>query len=203
MPIVRMISIFPQLNKVGEMRSLLEERAKSNQGLSLAQNILGETGIFVTTKVFDSLEDFDKDRTDVSNFAGRAKIGELSRQPATIRLLSPIVMPTEPRNSNLRFTQQAVVFPTSQGQDAVQDAVEEFAKGQQANGRPFFRMAQVLFSHDGPAFTMGDSYETLAELENVNRQRAEAVTELRAKVGPNVTRPAVQRIREILVPANA
>ncbi len=203
MTIVRMISIYPQLDKTAEVRSILEEYAKATPGFSLSQNILGEVGIFVSTRVFDNLDDFDKDRTDPSNFERRAKIGALSRQAATIRLLSPIVMPAESENSNNRFAQQAFVFPTTQGIEAVQDAVEEFAKGQQANGRPGFRMAQVLFAHEAPAFTMGDRYETLAELENVNRQRIDAVAELRAKVGPNVTQPAIQRIREILVPANA
>ena len=203
MSVVRLVSIFPQLDKTAELLSLLEEGAKASPGLGLSQNIFGEVPTLTTTKVFDSLEDLEKDRSDPSNIARRAKIGPLSRQASVIRLLSPIVPPTETMNSNLRFTQRAVFFPTSQGNDAVRDAVEEFAKGQQANGRPFFRMAQVLFAHDDPAFTAGDSYETLAELENVTRQRTEAVAELRAKLGSNIARPTIQRIQEIIVPANA
>ena len=47
---------------------------------------------------------------------------------------------------------------------------------------------------------MLDSYETLAEVENVLRLRQGKVDELRSKLGPNLSAPTLSRIREVIVP---
>lgn len=199
--IVRMVSIFPQLDKEAEARAILERSTRGTEGRSLSQDILGEIPVLVTSTLFDTLEDFDKDRTDPSKQEGRAKLTAMSRRPVTIRLLNPIVMPLQPLDSTLRYYQQVVTFPSAEGVDDIKKVAEEFAKDQQMNGRSNFRVAQVLFPHDAPAIVLADSYETLAELENVNRQRAEAASAFRSKVGPSVTRSSITRIREILVPS--
>ena len=199
--VVRLVSIFPRLDKTGEVRSMLEARAKTTRGQSLSRNIIGEIPTFVSARLFNSLEDLEKDGTDPANAEHRAAISGLSRQPVTVRLLNPIVSAAQSVDSGQRYTQQAVLFPTNDGQDSLRGILEEFAKGQQENGRPRFRMTQLLFPHDGPAFTLGDSYESITELENVTGQRAGAVSALRAKTAPHLLRPSIQRIREILVTA--
>ena len=87
----------------------------------------------------------------------RAKITRLMSQPITVRLLSPIMPPAQSIDSGASHTQQVILFPTPLGQDALRGILEEFAKEQQAHGRPRFRLAQTIFGHDGPAFIMEDS----------------------------------------------
>lgn len=64
MTVVRLVSTFPKLEKYAEVRSNLEERARSTPRMSLSQNIVGEIPVLVTTMGFYSLEDSEKDRTD-------------------------------------------------------------------------------------------------------------------------------------------
>ncbi|HIM91516.1 MAG TPA: hypothetical protein EYM52_12440 [Dehalococcoidia bacterium] len=64
MTVVRLVSTFPKLEKYAEVRSNLEARARSTPRMSLSQNIVGEIPVLVTKMVFDSLEDYEKDRTD-------------------------------------------------------------------------------------------------------------------------------------------
>jgi len=206
MTIVRIISIFPGLEHAVAMRSLLSDRVSSTPGTSLSINVLGEMPTFVETSTFDSLEAYEKDRDTLAAnpnvIEGRNQIGTMSRQPVVVRLLDTIINPLEPRGSNIRYNLRAVIFPTPGGQDTVQAAMEDFTQAQQAAGRVHLRMAQVLFPHDGAAFTIGDSFETMAELENVARSRAAAVSDFRAKIANSVRDPAVYRISEVIVPAN-
>ena len=59
---------------------------------------------------------------------------------------------------------------------------------------------QAILAHDGPAFSVMDSYETLAELEDVTRQREGKVAELRSSLGSNLRAPTMNRLREVIVP---
>ena len=122
-------------------------------------------------------------------------------QPVTVRLLSPIVPPAQSIDSGASHTQQVIPFPTPLGQDALRGILEEFAKEQRAHVRPRFRLAQTIFGHEGPAFIMWDSYESVSELEAVSQQRVESASALRAKTVAHLERPSIQRIREIIVPA--
>ena len=115
-------------------------------------------------------------------------------------LATSIVDPVGDMNAGQRYTQQAIIRPTTQGQAAVRSIVVDFAKEMQQEGRPLFRATQALFPHDGPGISMLDSYETLAELENVMRQRQGKVEELRSKLGPHLSAPTMSRIREVIVP---
>ena len=93
----------------------------------------------------------------------------------------------------LRFTKIPVSSPK---------LPEAFAKAQQANGRKHFRMAELLFGHDGAAFTFGDSFETMAELENVNRDRQASIKVNRAEIGERLRTAPFHRLMEVIVPAN-
>lgn len=56
MTIVRTVTVVPAMDKIGAMRSILEDRIRSTPGKSFSVNVLGETATFVQTTVFDSLE---------------------------------------------------------------------------------------------------------------------------------------------------
>ena len=206
MSIIRIVSIFPSPDKVGEMRSLLEGRIRSTPGTSLSIGVIGEMATFVETTVFESLEAYEKvrdaDMADSSILQHRAQIGSLVRQPVVIRLLDTIISPLEPIGSNMRYNQRVVFFPTPQGENSLREALEEFVRGQQAAGRVHIRLAQPIFSHDGSAYTVGDSYETMAELENVLRGRASAVSDFSEKIATSIRQPRVNRLLEVIVPAN-
>ena len=109
--------------------------------------------------------------------------------------------PAQSIDSGASHTQPVILFPTPLGQDALRGILEEFAKEQQAQVRPRFRLAQPIFGHDGPAFIIEDSYESVSELEAVSQQRVESASTLRAKTAAHLERPSIQRIREIIVPA--
>lgn len=145
MTVVRLVSTFPKLEKYAKVRSNLEARARSTPRMSLSQNIVGEIPVLVTTMVFDSLEDYEKDRTDPVMWEHRAKITGLMSQLITVRLLSPIVPPAQSIDSGSSHTQQVILVPTPLGQDALRGTLEEFAKEQQAHVRPRFRLAQTIF----------------------------------------------------------
>ena len=206
MSIVRIVSIFPTLENAGAMRSHLEGRVSSTPGTSLSVNVLGEMPTFVETTVFDSLEAYEKardtDTADASIQQHRAQIGSMSRQSVIVRLLNPIVSPAEPMGSNIRYNHRIVFRPTTTGLDTVRESLEKFAKAEQESGRVHFRMAQLMFGHDGSALTLGDSYETLAELENVTRDRAPKAAASRAEIGSQLRDTVVQRLTEVIVPAN-
>ena len=132
----------------------------------------------------------------------RAKITGLMSQPITVRLLSPIMPPAQSIDSGTSHTQQVILFPTPLRQDALRGILEKFAKEQQTHGRPRFRLAQTIFGHDGPAFIIEDSYESVSELEAVSQQRVERASTLRAKTAAHLERPSIQRVREIIVPTD-
>lgn len=206
MSIVRIVSVFPKIDGVGPMRSLITERIRSTPGTSLSMGVVGEMTTFEHTTVFDSLEAYEKVRdsesADPAIMEHRNKIGDLSRLPVTIRLLNTIVNPTEPMGSNLRYALRTVFQPNPAGHDVVKDSLEAFAKAQQAEGRKYFRMAELIFGHDGAALTLGDSFETMAELENVTRNRQAGIKVNRAEIGAHLRTAPLHRLMEIIVPAN-
>ena len=206
MVIISRVSVFPVPDKSAEVQSVIEAHVRSNPNnirFSLWRVILGEQPTFNVVSLFDSLEEYEKNRD--ANFANPdyaqavAKINSMVRQPNIIRLATSLVDPVGDMNAGQRYTQQAIIRPTTQGEQAVRSIVVDFAKGMQAE-RPLFRATQAIFGSDGPAISMMDSYETLAELDNVMRQRAGKVDELRSKLGPNLSAPTMNRLREVIVP---
>lgn len=84
----------------------------------------------------------------------------------------------------------------------MRDSLKAFAKTEQENGRQYFRMAELLFGHDGSALTLGDCFENLAEVENVNRSRAAKIKVSRSEIGSLLRASPLQRLYEVLVPAD-
>ncbi|MCH7626077.1 MAG: hypothetical protein IIC83_09155 [Chloroflexi bacterium] len=206
MVIISRTAVFPTPDKAAEVQSVVEDFVRSNPNnirISLWRAILGELPTLSVVSLFDGLEEFEKNRD--ANFENPdyvqsvAKINSMVRQPNTTRLATSLVDPVGEITADHRYTQQAVIRPTTQGQAAVRDIVVDFAKGMQAE-RPLFRATQAIFPHDGPGISMLDSYETLAELENFMRQRAGKIDELRSKIGPNLSAPTMSRVREVIVP---
>ena len=206
MVIISRTAVFPTPDKAAEVQSVVEDFVRGNPNnirISLWRAILGELPTLSVVSLFDSLEEFEKNRD--ANFENPdyvqsvAKINSMVRQPNTTRLATSLVDPVGEITANHRYAQQAIFRPTTQGQAAVRDIVVDFAKGMQAE-RPLFRATQAIFPHDGPGISMLDSYETLAELENFMRQRAGKIDELRSKIGPNLSAPTMSRVREIIVP---
>ena len=62
------------------------------------------------------------------------------------------------------------------------------------------RMARRIYGASGGVFTLGDSYMTLAEADDVARQGGERVRALIANLAGKLRAPASQELREIIVP---
>ena len=208
MVIISRIAVFPVPDKAAEVQNVLEGYISSNPNNiknSLWRVVFGEIPAFSAISLFDSLEDYEKNRdANIANpdyVQAVAKFNPMLRQPMITRLATSIVDPVGDMNADKRYTQQAIIRPTTHGQAAVRSVIVDFAKEMQAE-RPLFRATQALFPHDGPAISMMDSYETLAELENVMRQRQGKVDELRSKIGSNLSAPTMSRIREVILPFN-
>ena len=208
MVVISRIAVFPVPDKAAEVQSVLEGYISSNPNKirnSLWRVVLGELPAFSAISLFDSLEDYEKNRdANIANpdyVQAVAKFNPMLRQPTITRVAISIVDPVGDMNAGQRYTQQAIIRPTTQGQAAVRSIVVDFAKGMQSE-RPLVRATQALFPHDGPGISMLDSYETLAELENVMRQRQGKVDELRSKIGSNLSAPTMSRIREVILPFN-
>ena len=209
MVIISRVAVFPVPDKAGEVQSIVEEFFRSNPNnirVSLWRMILGELPTYTVVSLFDSLEAYEKNRD--ANFANSdyvealAKVNSMVRQPMISRLAISIVDPVGDMSAGGRYTQQIILLPTNQGQETVRSTVVDFAKGQQAEGRPRFRASQAIFANDGPAISMMDGYETLAELDNVRRQRTDKVAELWSSLGSNLRAPTMNRLREVILPFN-
>ena len=158
-------TVFPVPDKAAEVQSVLEGYIRSNPNNirnSLWRVVLGELPAFSAISLFDSLEDYEKNRdANIANpdyVQAVAKLNPMLRQPMITRLATSIVDPVGEIGAGQRYTQQVIIRPTTQGQAAVRSIVVDFAKEMQAEGRPLFRATQALFPHDGPAISMMDSY---------------------------------------------
>ena len=207
MVIISRIAVFPVPEKAAEVQSVLEGYISSNPNKirnSLWRVVFGELPAFSAISLFDSVEDYEKNRdANIANpdyVQAVAKFNPMLRQPTITRLATSIVDPVGDMNAGGRYTQQVILLPTNQGQESVRNIVVDFAKGQQAEGRPLFRATQAIFAHDGPAFSLMDSYETLAELDNVRRHRTDKAAELWSSLGSNLRAPTMNRLREVILP---
>ncbi len=207
MVIISRVAVFPVPDKAAEVQSVLEGYIRSNPNKirnSLWRVVFGELPAFSAISIFDSVEDYEKNRdANIANpdyVQAVAKFNPMLRQPTITRLATSIVDPVGDMNAGGRYTQQVILLPTNQGQETVRNIVVDFAKGQQAEGRPLFRATQAIFAHDGPAFSLMDSYETLAELDNVRRHRTDKAAELWSSLGSNLRAPTMNRLREVILP---
>ena len=207
MVIISRVAVFPMPDKAAEVQKVLEDYVRSNPNnirVSLWRVILGEVPTFSAVSLFDSLEEYEKNRdASLANpdyVHAVAKVNSMARQPITTRLATSLVDPVGVIGAGHRYTRQAIIRPTNQGQESVRSIVVDFAKGAQSDGRPLARATQAILPHDGPAFSLMDSYQTLAELESVMRQREGKVAQLRSSLGSNLRAPTMNRLREVIVP---
>ena len=204
--------IFAALGRYPEVRSLLEEAVKNSPTdvlNSLSLSVLGELGTYVLTVLHEDLAAYekvrDRNQADPTFLAAAAKLVTMIRQPVVVNLSEVVVGTATPVGTGPtpRYTHRAEFYPADgQGAD-VAGHLEEFAKAEQAAGRPLFRMARRVYGASGAVFTLGDSHQTLAEAEDVARQRAERTRALGVNLAGKLRAPASQELREIIVPFSA
>ena len=204
---VRHTRIRPSLDNAAEVRSLVEERVRSNPTearVLLAQNVLGELPTLTVTALYEDMAALEKDRdanaADPDFQSLQAKLGSMIRQPYESSVFEVIIRGDPGAQPTARYTIRAEFFPAPGKQAEVEALLEEFAKGQQADGRSSFRMARQVFSPSGSVIALGDGYETLAEYQNVARQRRDRSRELIAKVEAISRAPMSHELRETIVP---
>ena len=207
MVIVARANVSPVPDKAGEVRSVLEERVRANPNnirIGLLQDVIGEVPAFQVVSIFDTLEDYEKNRD--ANLASEdyvhavANLNSMVRQPNVTRIGRSIVDPIGQIGPEQRYTQQVIFQPNTGELGNVRGLMEAFAKDQQANGRPLFRVTQALLGHTGTAISALDSYETLAELENTMIQNAAKAAEVGSKLAGKLNAAVMYRLREVIVP---
>lgn len=201
--LVRQTFFHAAVDKYAELRSLLEDNVRNNSsGLTggLTRPVFGSLFTFGVSSLFENLEALEKDRDtaeanpQIQEF--RAKIGTLIREPVEVTVGEIIVPPAS--GANERYRELIEIFPALGNGNQVQETLVEFAKSQQAAGRPNFSCGRRLFSN-GRIFTLRDTYETLAEQENVSRERSAAFGGLMNQLTPLISRPASIELRELVV----
>ena len=115
------------------------------------------------TSIFDDIGAYEKNRdalwANPAFLDHQVKLTPLLRQPTEITLSESIVNTMAATGATQpRYAHRALVYPATGAEPEVRSILEGFAKGQQADGRPYFRMGRRLFSAIGPVFTMRDSY---------------------------------------------
>ena len=133
MVIISRIAVFPVPDKAAEVQSVLEGYISSNPNNirnSLWRVVFGELPAFSAISLFDSLEDYEKNRdANIANpdyVQAVAKFNPMLRQPTITRLATSIVDPVGDMNAGQRYTQQAIIRPTTQGQAAVRSIVADY-----------------------------------------------------------------------------
>ncbi len=205
--LVQQVSISPIVGNVAEVRTLLEVNVRSNPaGLTgaLTRPVFGDLFTFGISALFENMEALEKARDTADSNPQvqeyRAKIESLIRQPIELAV-SKIVVPGASDSSG-RYRQVTQFFPVAGKHGEVQSILEELAKSQQAAGRPNFSCVVRLFSSSGPIISVRDTYETLAEQENVTRQFTSSAgyTEIISKLPSLVRRPFSSGLRELIMP---
>ncbi len=203
--LVQQVFFSPTIGKVAELRSLIEENVRTNAlGLTgaLTRPVFGDLFTFGISSLLENMEALEKVRdTAEANpqiLEYRAKIESLIREPVEVTV-NEIVVPGAADLSG-RYRQVTQFYPAIGKQGEVQSILEEFAKSQQAAGRPNFSCSVRLFSSSGPIISIRDTFETLAEQENVSREFIRSASmELITKLPPLVRRPFSSGLRELIV----
>ena len=209
---VQNVRIFAALDKAAEVRSLLEEAVRNSPTdvlNSLSVSILGELGIFVVTTLHEDLAAYekvrDRNQADSSFRASVAKLSTTIRQPFVVTLRDIVVGAATPAGTRPtpRYTNHSKFYPASGHVGEMAGYLEDFAKAQQADGRPLYRMTRRLpYGASGPDFTIGDSYQTVAEAED-SRKGKKGIPELFANLAGKMRALVSDELREIIVPFRA
>ena len=204
---VRQVKIFPAMDRAAEVRALLEEQVRGvsqSERTLLAQNVFGELPAFVITSIFDDIGAFERNRdalwADRAFLDFQAKLNPMLRQPTEVMIAETIVTTAAGPGPTPRYSHQALIYPNNGAEQKVRSVLEGFARGQQSDGRLYFRMARRLFSATGPVFSMGDGYWSLSEFDSVNKARADKVREFSNQLAARTRAPMTHELREVLVP---
>ncbi len=204
--LVRQTFFQAAIDKLAELRSTLEENVRNNPlGLTggLTRPVFGSLFSFGVSSLWENMEALEKDRdaaeANPQVQAFRAKVGSLIREPVEMTV-SEITVPGAADLTG-RYRQVTQFYPAIGKQREVQSILEELAKSQQAAGRPNFSCSARLFSSSGPIIAIRDTYETLAEQENVSREftSGEATRKLITNLPALVRRPFSSALRELIV----
>ncbi len=204
--IIFRVSQFPQIGKVGELRAHLEENVKQSQAdgvqTSLSQKVVSDSEpALEVNRLFENLEAFEKFRDQSSSGmeSRRQEVAPLIRQPANTTLSNGLVPPSG-ENAPRRYAGNALVYPALGKGPLVRSILTEFVRSYQAE-RPYASIAARLLSSQGAVFVFRDSFETLAEFENIWVNNPSASLQAAAAQVTSLSRaPIVQELYEFLVP---
>ena len=199
---------YPAIGKAGELRTLIEENVKQSQAdgvrTTLIQKVVFDSGpVFVANRVFDNMEALEKFRDQiVSNPTYREsveKAAPLRRKDIDIEIFN-VLVPRSGENVPGRYTFRALAYPALGKEPLVRSIMTESVKSYQAE-RPFSMLSAQLFSSQGVVFVFSDSFETLAEFENVTINNPSTSLQAAAAQGISLSRaPIVNELYEVLIP---
>ena len=202
--IVFRVSQFPQIGKVGELRAHVEENVKQSKAdgvqTSLSQKVVSDSGpALVVNRMFENLEAFEKFREQSSSRveSRRQEVAPLIRQLANTTLSNILVPGSE--NAPHRYAGNSLIYPTTGKGALVRSILTERVKQYQAE-RPYASIAVRLLDSQGAVFVFRDSFETLAEYENVWVNPSASLQSIAAQVTSLSRTPAIQELMEFLIP---
>ncbi|MCH7787725.1 MAG: hypothetical protein IIC22_09455 [Chloroflexi bacterium] len=159
--------------------------------------------VFVANRVFDNMEALEKFRDQiVSNPTYRESIEKaapLRRKDIDIEIFNVLVPPSG-ENAPRRYVLRSHGYPALGKETLVASIITEVVKSGQAE-RPYTRLSRQIFGSQGVVFVYGDSFETLAEFENVMINNPSASLQAAAAQVTSLSRaPIVNELYEVLIP---
>jgi hypothetical protein len=200
--------VYPALDKVVEARSFLSEWVKVAQGqgenLALAQRIYSsEAPTLVIPRRFEDLAAADQRRRENladSEWQGRlATLNGMLRAPIAQTLEETVVglaASSEPVGVVRRVFFHAAPDTASQ----LRATLNEFVLGRHAEGQGAIALAQQIYSESGPLLILSTTHASMAALDQVRRDRAEAAQALVNSVAGFLRAPIAIRLLEPIVP---
>ena len=203
--LVRQIQLKPAPGNGRQVRQILEDNVRANPlGLagSLSQDILGDIPTFILSSLFENMEAMEKHNEAAESNAeimkGRADIEALLSGPVKISL-NEVLVRSESSTGSGRFIHRVRFFPALGKREEVTALVEKFAGGQHDEGRVNVAVSRQLFSPTGAVISVRDTYETLAEYENVARQRRDAATTVISQAEAISRKPPSAELKQIIL----
>ena len=200
---IRLVVLLPATGNGGQIRSMLEETVKSNPlGLTgaLSESLFGELPEFTLSSLHENMEAMEKDRASAAAnsdiMSVRPRIDGLVRQPIEVSLNELLVRGTAgsvgPYLHHTRF------YPKVGKPGLPRTLLEDYTKQRQEAGRPGTGLTRQLFDESGPTFTLRDTFETLAEYENVTMQTQEKLVAFLGLAADFTRSPVSMTLRQII-----
>ena len=197
----------PAIGKAGELRSTLEEATRNFQEkgyrVNLYLKVVSDDGpTLVVNSLYENLEALEKARdqllSDPAYRESQEKVAPLIRKPLGVELFNNLVLPSV-RPVQGRYVLRTLGYPAPDKVALVGSIATEFVKSRQAE-RPYIRLWRQIFGSQGVVFDTVDSFETLAEYENVANNPSPTVQAAVAQVTSLSRAPIVQELYEVLIP---